>query len=155
MSVDEVKSWFPSYSVVASFGSNKSCGVAVLFKSSFSLLETVGDSSGSFVRAHLSRADTVFDVVSLYAPNLQSDRFVFRPYCPFWTLVFLLFCVEILIQSWTLVVIVGTLVVTLRLTPLKPCPPFSGIFLVSMFGALPTRLNRLLPGSGLMALVPP
>ena len=75
----EVKSWFPSYSVVSSVGSNKSCGVAVLFKPNFSLLNSVSDSSGRFVCARLSRADVVFDVVSLYAPNLRSDRLSFFP----------------------------------------------------------------------------
>lgn len=79
VSVDEVKSWFPSYSVVSSVGSNKPCGVAVLFKPSFSLLNTVSDSSGRFVCAHLSQAHAVFDVVSLYAPNLRSDRLSFFP----------------------------------------------------------------------------
>ena len=79
MSADEVKSWFPSYSVVSSVGSNKSCGVAVLFKPNFSLLKTVSDSSGRFVCARLSRADAVFDVVSLYAPNLRADRLSFFP----------------------------------------------------------------------------
>lgn len=53
--------------------------MAVLFKPSFSLLENVSDSSGRFVRARLSRADAVFDVVSLYAPNLRSDRLSFFP----------------------------------------------------------------------------
>lgn len=79
VSVDEVKSWFPSYSIVSSVGSNKSCGVAVLFKPSFSLLNTVSDSSGRFVCAHLSQAHAVFDVVSLYAPNLRPDRLSFFP----------------------------------------------------------------------------
>ena len=38
VSEDEVKSWFLSFSVVASVGSNKSCGVAVLFSRPFCLL---------------------------------------------------------------------------------------------------------------------
>ena len=79
MSVEEAKSWFPSYSLVGSIGSTKSCGVAVLFKPSFSLLNTVSDSSGRFVRACLSRADAVFDMVSLYAPNLWSAHLSFFP----------------------------------------------------------------------------
>lgn len=73
MSKDEVKSWFPSFSVVSSVGSNKSCGVAVLFKPTFSLVDAVRDLSGRFVRARLLRAGATFDVVSLYAPNLRSD----------------------------------------------------------------------------------
>ena len=78
-SEDEVKSWFPSFSVVVSVGSNKSCGVAVLFRSTFSLVDSVSDSSGRLVRVRLSRAGATFDVVSLYAPNLRSDRLSFFP----------------------------------------------------------------------------
>ena len=79
MSENEVKTWFPSFSVVSSAGSSKSCGVAVLFKPSFFLVDAVRDSSGRFVRARLLRAGATFDVVSLYAPNLRSDRLVFFP----------------------------------------------------------------------------
>ena len=79
VSKEEVKSWFPSFSVVGSVGSNKSCGVGVLFKPTFSLVDSVSDSSGRFVRARLSRAGGTFDVVSLYAPNLRSDRLLFFP----------------------------------------------------------------------------
>lgn len=74
VSEDEVKSWFPSFSVVSSVGSNKSCGVAVLFKPTFSLVDAVRDSSGRFVRARLLRVGPTFD-----APNLQSDRVLFSP----------------------------------------------------------------------------
>ena len=71
---EEVKSWFPSFSVVVSVGSNKSCGVAVLFRPSFSLVDSVCDSSG-----RLLHAGATVDVVLLYAPNLQSDRLLFFP----------------------------------------------------------------------------
>ena len=79
VSKEEVKSWFPSFSVVGSVGSNKFCGVAVLFKPTFLLVISVSDSSGRFVRARLSRAGATFDVVSLYAPNLWSDQLLFFP----------------------------------------------------------------------------
>ena len=79
LSEDEVRSWFPSFSAVVSVGSNRSCGVAVLFKRSFSLVDSVRDSSGCFVRARLLRDGATFDVVSLYAPNLRSDRLSFFP----------------------------------------------------------------------------
>ena len=79
ISEDEVKSWFPSFSVVVSVGSNKSCGVAVLFKPTFSRIDSVSDSSGRFVRVRLLRAGATFDVVSLYAPNLRSDCLLFFP----------------------------------------------------------------------------
>ena len=62
VSENEVKTWFPSFSVVSSAGSSKSCGVAVLFKPSFSLVDAVRDSSGRFVRARLLRAGATFDV---------------------------------------------------------------------------------------------
>ena len=78
----EVGSWFPSFSVVSSVGTNKSCGVAVLFKPSFTLVDAVKDSSGRFVRIRLSRAGASFDVVSLYAPNPRSDRLLFFPSLP-------------------------------------------------------------------------
>lgn len=79
VSEDEVKSWFPSFSVVSSVGSNKSCGVAILFRPSYSLVDVVRDSFGRFVRAHLLHADSTFDVVLLYAPNLWSGRVLFFP----------------------------------------------------------------------------
>lgn len=79
VSEDEVKSWFPSFSVVSSVGSNKSCGVAILFRPSYSLVDVVRDSFGRFVRARLLHADSTFDVVLLYAPNLWSGRVLFFP----------------------------------------------------------------------------
>ena len=79
VSEDEVKCWFPSFSVVASVGSHKSCGVAVIFRTSFTLIDVDRDSLGRFVRARLQRAGSTFDVVSLYAPNLRSDRVLFFP----------------------------------------------------------------------------
>ena len=39
VSEDEVESWFPSFSVVSSVGSHKSCGVAVIFRTSFTLVD--------------------------------------------------------------------------------------------------------------------
>ena len=45
VSDSEVKMWFPSFSVVASAGSNKSCGVAILFKSKFSFVDRASDDS--------------------------------------------------------------------------------------------------------------
>ena len=56
-----------------------SCGVAVLFKPSFTLVDAVKDSSGRFVRVRLSRAAASFDMVSLYAPNPRSDRLLLFP----------------------------------------------------------------------------
>ena len=79
VSGDEVKSWFPYFSVVSSLSSSKSCGVAVLFKPTFTLVNAVTDFSGRFVRARLCRAGATFNVVSLYAPNLRSDRLLFFP----------------------------------------------------------------------------
>lgn len=79
VSEDKVKSWFPSFSVVSSVGSNKSCGVAILFRPSYSLVDVVRDSFGRFVRAPLLHADSTFDVVLLYAPNLRSGRVLFFP----------------------------------------------------------------------------
>lgn len=76
-SVAEVKSWFPSFSVVASSGSNRSCGVAVLFKSNFSFVDSYSDVSGRFVRARLLFGGCTFNVVALYAPNSRSDRVTF------------------------------------------------------------------------------
>lgn len=75
VSEDEVRSWFLSFSVVSSVRSNKSCGVAVLFRTSFTLVDVDRDSLGRFVRAQLLRAGSISDVVSLYAPNLRSDWF--------------------------------------------------------------------------------
>ena len=98
MSVEEAKSWFPSYSLVASIASSKSCGVAVLFKPSFSLLNTVSDSSGRFVRACLSRL-MQFLIWCRFMHLIYG-----LPICPFfprcslsWTLVPPLSCVGTLI----------------------------------------------------------
>ena len=79
VSEEEVKSWFPSFSAVVSVGSNKSGGVAVLFKPTFSLVEFVSDSSGRFICARLLHAGATFDVVLFYAPNLRADRLLFFP----------------------------------------------------------------------------
>lgn len=53
--------------------------VSLFFLGRYSLVDVVRDSFGRFVRARLLHADSTFDVVLLYAPNLWSGRVLFFP----------------------------------------------------------------------------
>ena len=70
----ELSSWFPSFSCVSSPGSVKSRGVAILFKPSFSLIQSRRDDLGRLVEADLSSSGLVLRVLSIYAPNRNPDR---------------------------------------------------------------------------------
>ena len=79
----ECELWFSSsgFSVVASPGTVHSCGSAILFRPSFSLVKSSIDSCGRFVLAHFSCDGVSFGLVCLYVPNRNPDRDVFWEYC--------------------------------------------------------------------------
>ena len=51
-----------------------SCGVAILFRSTFEVVKSVFDSDGRFVMGHFKYHGLTFGVVCIYAPNNYSDR---------------------------------------------------------------------------------
>lgn len=69
----EVRDWFRSsgFSVLASPGSSRSCGCAILYKSKLTLVASFCDASGCFLHCSFSFADVTFNVPSLYAPNRE------------------------------------------------------------------------------------
>lgn len=83
MSSDEAINWFSSFGFqsVVSPGSNHSCGVVILYRPIFTLLNSSTDSDGRFALAELSLHDRVFRVVCLYAPNRNPSRDAFFSFC--------------------------------------------------------------------------
>ena len=79
ISLSECQSWFQSsgLSVVASPGSNKSCGCIVLFRPVLSLVKSSSDSCGRFLLCEFSLRGAVFRVACIYAPNRNPDRDAF------------------------------------------------------------------------------
>ena len=59
---------------MASHGTNKSCGVIVLFCPCFSLVKSGPNTSGRSLMADFKCSDFVFRVCSLYAPNRNAYR---------------------------------------------------------------------------------
>ena len=72
----ECESWFRSsgLSSVVSPGSNRSCGVLVLFRPVLSFVRSWADSDGRFLQCEFRLHDKSFRVVSLYAPNRNPAR---------------------------------------------------------------------------------
>ena len=72
----ECESWFRSsgFSSVVSPGSNKSCGVIILFRPVLSFVRSWADSDGRFLQCEFQLHDKSFRVVSLYAPNRNPAR---------------------------------------------------------------------------------
>ena len=79
----ECVSWFSSYgfSVLSSSGSVRSCGMAILFRSTFEVVKSVFDSDGRFDMGHFKHHGLTFGVVCIYAPNNYSDRNKFFDLC--------------------------------------------------------------------------
>lgn len=71
----ECSAWFRSsgFSFVASHGTNRSCGVVVLFRPCFSVVKSWPGSSGCSLMVEFKCSDFVFCVCSLYAPNRNPD----------------------------------------------------------------------------------
>lgn len=79
----ECASWFSSYGFlsVVSPGSWHSCGTVILFRPTYTLINSWTDDAGRFVMAEFRRHDIVFRVVSLYAPNRNPERDDFLSFC--------------------------------------------------------------------------
>ena len=81
-SESEFLSWFSSsnfniqnsfnYKCISSPGSVRSCGVAILYKPSFSLESCFRDQSGRLVIGNFKMLDSQFQVACLYEPNKKS-----------------------------------------------------------------------------------
>ena len=68
--------WFRSsgFSVLASPGSPRSCGCAILYKPKLSLVASFCDAHGRLLHCSFSFADVTFNVACLYAPNRKPAR---------------------------------------------------------------------------------
>ena len=58
-----------------------SSGVAILYRSTFDLVNSVFDSGGRFVMGHFCRRGLTFGVACIYAPNRNPDRNDFFDLC--------------------------------------------------------------------------
>ena len=87
ISEDEFSSWFVqsnlnisnkfNYQCVSSPGRVRSCGVAVLFKSEFEVLNSVRDNEGRFVAVDFCHNGFSFQVACLYGPNTKKPAQAF------------------------------------------------------------------------------
>ena len=87
VSVNEFSSWLKdahdtgllktSYACVSSPGTNRSCGVAILFKSTIDLFFCVTDQQGRFLCAQFTLQCTTFQVCNVYGPNKSTEGEVF------------------------------------------------------------------------------
>ena len=57
------------YQCVSSPGTNRSCGVAIIYRSDYSSSDCVCDTQGRFVAAQFSRDNTTFTLCNVYGPN--------------------------------------------------------------------------------------
>ena len=78
----EVHDWFRSsvFPVLASTGSSRSCGCAILSKSKLILVASFWDASGRFLHCSFTFADVTFNVPCLYAPTRNPARHQFFDY---------------------------------------------------------------------------
>jgi exonuclease III len=76
VSDDEMSCWFRSigYECASSLGTNRSRGVAILYRSSVQMVRLWRDDVGRWVQSEFSYQGTMFRVVSLFAPNRNPDR---------------------------------------------------------------------------------
>ena len=66
-----------SYACVSSPATNRSCGVAILFKSTLDLFSCATDQQGRFLCAQLTLQSTNFQVCNVYGPNKSTEGKVF------------------------------------------------------------------------------
>ena len=62
-----------SYDCVSSPGTNRSCGVAIVYKSKFELSTCAIDQKGRFVCGHFSTDHNSFQLCTAYGPNTSKD----------------------------------------------------------------------------------
>ena len=76
VSSSELSSWVSrfGYLCAGSSGSNRSCGVAVLFRSVLTCRDVLCEFDGRFVLAQFEFHDSVFRVSCVHAPNRNPDR---------------------------------------------------------------------------------
>ena len=79
----ECVSWFSSYGflVLSTPGSVHSSGVAILFRPTLDLVNSVFDSNGHFIMGHFKYHGLTFGVACVYAPNRNPDRNDFLDFC--------------------------------------------------------------------------
>ena len=65
------------YQCVSSPGTNRSCGVAILYRSDYSSSDCVCDTQGRFVAAQFSRDNTTFTLCNVYGPNNAREGGIF------------------------------------------------------------------------------
>ena len=75
----ELTSWFSAsgYTAIASHGSTKSSGVIILYKRTFTLVDTSRDDSGRLVACTFDSHGQIFQLATLYAPNRNPERNTF------------------------------------------------------------------------------
>ena len=75
----ELTSWFSAsgYTAIASHGSAKSSGVIILYKRTFTLVDTSRDFSGRLVACTFDSRGQIFQLATLYAPNRNPERNTF------------------------------------------------------------------------------
>lgn len=78
----EACDWFRSsgFSVLASPGSPRSCGCAILYNPKLTLVASFCDASGRLLHCSFFFADVTFNVACLYAPNRNPARYQFFDY---------------------------------------------------------------------------
>ena len=74
ISTNEFETWFKDspYQCISSPGTNRSCGVGILFKNSFTIEKTWHDTDGRYVCAELSKQNLNFRLHCLYGLNTQT-----------------------------------------------------------------------------------
>ena len=83
VSSSELSSWVSrfGYLCTGSFGSNRSCGVAILYRSVLGCRDILCEFDGRFVLAEFEFRESVFRVACVYAPNRNPDRDEFFVHC--------------------------------------------------------------------------
>lgn len=82
-SVDECSSWSSSFGFLAvcSSGCIHSCGLVIIFRLIYSLVNSWKDDAGQFLMIELSFHNISFRIVCLYAPNRNPERDEFFASC--------------------------------------------------------------------------
>ena len=83
ISLSELSSWVSGYGYlcVGSFGSHRSCGVAILYRSVLLCRSVVHEFDGRFVLAEFGFRGSIFRVACVYAPNRNPERDSFLHRC--------------------------------------------------------------------------
>ena len=79
LSCAEATSWFASsgFQAISSPGTNHSCGIILLYKPDFCLVNSWTDRERRFVQGEFAKNDVTFRIAGVYAPNRNPEREIF------------------------------------------------------------------------------